>query len=749
MQTVIQKATGNSGSEDRFIELFCDAFGADKGQYVYLQYPMVDIYGRHRTIDFAVNLPDGKVAIEVDGNTWHQPGIVSTEKYHDDLLKQNSMIYEGWRVYRWTSAQIDKSPERVKDELVTFLGQSPLFRYIEDALPPQQGETIELMDHQEEALENLDSMRKAHKTIALLFHATGTGKTVTAVSDAKRFGKRTLFIAHRHELVDQAIKTFQKIWPEVSAGRYEGSIREDDRFVVCGTIQSISQNLDDFNPDDFGYLIIDECHHGTADTYRRIMSYFHPGFTLGLTATPERADGEDLLTVFQNVAHKLDLKTAVELDTLVPVRCIRIRTNIDMHDVRISGFKYNSQDLESTIRVPGRNQLIVDTYCEYVKDKPTVVFCASVKHAEEIAELFQQAGINAMCISGGTKATERKQILADYESGKLPVLCACDLLNEGWDSPHTQVLFMARPTMSKTIYVQQLGRGMRKSPGKDFLMVFDFVDNTNMFNVAYSIHRILGISEYVAGGLVLGTKHGMKMDMDMFRQGQKPEVLVDYPIHMAEYETIDLFNWQEQAKEMLSQIAFTQMVNVQSETIERYIRDGKIVPDMEVPVSEHRSFKFFRKSTVEKYAKIYGWTLITKSNMKEIFLQMVDTMTMSYSYKPVFMLAFLDSMNDAGEARLEDVARSFAAFYEDRLAHGLPAEKKNCIFTKGGYSQKDVERLILSMPFKRYEDMHVMHHSKYLGTLQFYKALVRQLTDEDYAFIRGTCQTAIKKYFQE
>ena len=314
MGKVIQKATGNSGSEDRFIELFCDAFGADKGQYVYLQYPMVDIYGRHRTIDFAVNLPEGKVAIEVDGNTWHQPGIVSTEKYHDDLLKQNSMVFEGWRVYRWTSAQIDKSPDRVKDELVTFLGQSPLFRYIEDALPPQQGETFELMDHQEEALENLDSMRKAHKTIALLFHATGTGKTVTAVSDAKRFGKRTLFIAHRHELVDQAIKTFRKIWPEVSVGRYEGSIREADAFVVCGTIQSVSQNLDDFSPEDFGYLIIDECHHGTADTYRRIMSYFHPEFTLGLTATPERTDGEDLLTVFQNVAHKLDLKTAVELD---------------------------------------------------------------------------------------------------------------------------------------------------------------------------------------------------------------------------------------------------------------------------------------------------------------------------------------------------------------------------------------------------------------------------------------------------
>lgn len=172
----IRKSGGNSGTEDRFIELFCETFGADKGHYVYLQYPLVDIYGGHRTIDFAVSLPDGRVAMEVDGNTWHQPGKISQEKYHDDLLKQNSMVFDGWRVYRWTSAQIEQSPERVKDELVTFLGQSPMFRYIEDTLPTQLGETLELMDHQEEALENLRQMRLDHKTIALLFHAPGRGK---------------------------------------------------------------------------------------------------------------------------------------------------------------------------------------------------------------------------------------------------------------------------------------------------------------------------------------------------------------------------------------------------------------------------------------------------------------------------------------------------------------------------------------------------------------------------------------------
>ncbi len=741
------KNSGNSGPEDRFIELFCETFGADKGQYVYLQYPTVDIYGGHRYIDFAVNLPDGRVAIEVDGNTWHQPGKTSEDKYHDDLLKQNSMIHDGWKVYRWTSSQIEQAPDRVKDELVTYLGQSPLFSYIEDALPPQLGDTFSLMDHQEEALKNLATMREENKSIALLFHATGTGKTITAVSDAKAFGKRTLFLVHRHELVDQAVNAFSRVWPDVSVGRYEGGYHETDTFVVCATIQSVAQNLDNFHPDDFGYMVIDECHHGAADSYKKVMSYFHPEFTLGLTATPERTDGQDLLEIFQNVAHKLDLKSAVELGTLVPVRCIRIKTNIDMRDVRISGFKYNSLDLESTIRIPERNQLIVDTYCEYVKDKPTVVFCASVRHAEEIAERFRSCGVKASCVSGSTKAMERKRILEDYEAGKLPVICACDLLNEGWDSPHTQVLFMARPTMSKTIYMQQLGRGMRKSPGKEFLMVFDFVDNANMFNMPYSLHRLLGIPEYAAGGLVLGEKHGIKYDEDMFRQGRKPEVLVDYPIHVTGFETIDLFNWQDKAKDMISQPGFTQMVTAQSETINRYIREGKITPDMEVPIGEHTSFKFFEKSTVERCAKEFGWTLISKNNIKQVFMDMVETMTMSYSYKPVFLISFLNNMDENGSARLEDVARDFSRFYEERKEKGLSPEKKNCIFTRGGYTQKDVERLILSMPFKRFEDMHAMHHAKHLGTLQFYKSLYKQLSKEDFEHIHICSKSALDKYF--
>ena len=229
-------------------------------------------------------------------------------------------------------------------------------------MPQQEGKAFALMDHQEEALVNLAEMRNRNETIALLYHATGTGKTVTAVSDAKRVGKKTLFLAHTKELVYQAYDTFRELWPEVSVGRMVEGYRDSEAYVICGSVQSATQNLSLFSPEQFGYLVIDECRHGTADTYKKILSYFKPSFTLGLTATSERTDGEDILSIFKNVAHKLDLKTAVESGILVPVRCIRVKTNIDLHDVRSNGFHYNQIDLENKVFVPERNKLIIKTY---------------------------------------------------------------------------------------------------------------------------------------------------------------------------------------------------------------------------------------------------------------------------------------------------------------------------------------------------------------------------------------------------
>ena len=633
------KATSvNSRAEELFVQLFCEAFGPEKTENLQVQYPCVDIYGRHRYIDFALESPESKIAIEIDGETYHNPSKVSENKYADDLLKQNSLIYDNWKVYRWIYSQLEKQPEKVKDELITFLGTSPMFKAFEADLPVQMGQTIELRDYQQEATENLQKMREDGKTIALLYHATGVGKTITAATDAKAVGGRTLFLINALKLASQAKETFAKVWPEATLGEYTGSQKDMTQTVIFATVQSISKDLEKFSPMDFDYLIVDECHHAAANTYQKIFTYFHPKFILGLTATPERSDGEDMLELFQNVAHKMDLKTAVERGVLVPIRCIRVKTNIDLTDVRINGIKYNSQDLESKLFIPERNQLIVDTYLKYVNGKKTVIFCASVDHAAEIAK-------------------------------------------------------------------------------------------------------------YQPMAYVLAPENKRKLDQDMLFQGEKPEAWLDVPIDVSDYEIIDLFNWQNSVKDMISQIEFVRMVDVQSETVERYIKDGKVKPDLSIPFGDKRMFHYFREESIRNIAKQYGWDLITPQNMADKFMKFIETMDMSYSYKPVLLKAIYEYMDSSGRVALPDVVDYFIDFYEDRKAHGMIAEKSTSIYQKGGYTRKDVEKNILSNPFKHFEDMRFLMRCKDVETIEVNPIIFRKLTREDWLHIVDVCDKSLEKYY--
>lgn len=633
------KATSvNSRAEELFVQLFCEAFGPEKTENLQVQYPCVDIYGRHRYIDFALESPESKIAIEIDGETYHNPSKVSENKYADDLLKQNRLIYDNWKVYRWIYSQLEKQPEKVKDELITFLGTSPMFKAFEADLPVQMGQTIELRDYQQEATENLQKMREDGKTIALLYNATGVGKTITAATDAKAVGGRALFLVNALKLASQAKETFAKVWPEATLGEYTGSQKDMTQTVIFATVQSISKDLEKFSPTDFDYLIVDECHHAAANTYQKIFTYFHPKFILGLTATPERSDGEDMLELFQNVAHKMDLKTAVERGVLVPIRCIRVKTNIDLTDVRINGIKYNSQDLESKLFIPERNQLIVDTYLKYVNGKKTVIFCASVDHAAEIAK-------------------------------------------------------------------------------------------------------------YQPMAYVLAPENKRKLDQDMLFQGEKPEAWLDVPIDVSDYEIIDLFNWQNSVKDMISQIEFVRMVDVQSETVERYIKDGKVKPDLSIPFGDKRMFHYFREESIRNIAKQYGWDLITPQNMADKFMKFIETMDMSYSYKPVLLKAIYEYMDSNGRVALPDMVDYFIDFYEDRKAHGMIAEKSTSIYQKGGYTRKDVEKNTLSNPFKRFEDMRFLMRCKDVETIEVNPIIFRKLTREDWLHIVDVCDKSLEKYY--
>lgn len=663
------------------------------------------------------------------------------------------MVYLGWDVYRWAVRQMQTQPDAVKDELQLFLGSHPQFKEIEDYLPAQKakaldGANLELKEHQKSALKALEQMRDNSETIALLYHATGTGKTTTAVLDAKRCGGRVLFIAHTQELVDQAAKRFRELWTNTTVGRYCEVIKQPRAHVVCGSVQSVALHLDEFKDDEFDYLIVDEAHHAAADTYQKILSYFKPAFTLGLTATPERADDKSILEIFKNTAHKLDIQTAVEIGELVPVRCIRIHTNIDLTKVRFNSVQYNIRDLESKIYVPERNRLIVDTWMQYVRDKRTVVFCASVKHAQQIADLFREQGIKSAAVSGSMKQSERREFQEKFVNRDIQVLCACDLLNEGWDCPEIEVLFMARPTMSKVLYTQQLGRGMRLYEGKESLMVFDFVDNASQYNAPYSLHRLFRLKDYQPGALAVAPSGKKTAEDELYARGEKPEALLDWPVDATDYELVDIFNWQEEAAGMISQMEFVRRVDVQTETIERYVREGKLVPDLVVPMSEHRTFKYFKEETLKKYAEQYGWTLIDDNNRKSVFMDMIRQMDMSYSYKPVLMKAILLYADDKGRVKLDDIVAYFRSYYENRRASGLPVEKKNSIFAKGGYTDKEAERNILANPFKRFEDMQMLRHTRTLGIVQVDESVWKHLTKEERAEIAAICDEKLNGYFE-
>jgi superfamily II DNA or RNA helicase len=492
-----ERGATSSAPEDLFTDLFVQVCGPERAGLLAPQHPVTDIYGRSRYVDLALRARGEKIAFEIDGLPWHVPDVVPAEKYEDDLLRQNSLIHQGWRVFRWTDRQVAHEPERVKEQLALFLERVPQILAFDDFLPRQAGEVVQLRAHQDDALLALQRMRDEGKTIALLEHATGAGKTVTAITDARRLGGRTLWLVHRRDLVAQTQREFQRLWPEAVTGRYYGGAHEAEADNLVAAIQSVADHLDEFGSGEFSYLVIDEAHHAAAETYRRILEYFHPQFTLGLTATAERADGQDLLQLFRDCAHRLTLPEAVGRGELVPIRCVRVQTNVDLSKVRYNQVQYNRRDIEETIAIPARDRLIVQTYQDHVPGRKAVVFAVNVRHGEGLAEEFRRSRVPAQSVSGRMPNRERDQCLQAFHEGRLRVLCACDILNEGWDCPDLEVLLMARPTLSRVVYLQQLGRGTRKAPGKECLVVFDFVDNAGRYNQAVSVHRVLGVNRYL------------------------------------------------------------------------------------------------------------------------------------------------------------------------------------------------------------------------------------------------------------
>lgn len=355
-----------------------------------------------------------------------------------------------------------------------------------------------LLPHQKQILDKLRVEREDRGNYKnLIVAATGTGKTVISAFDYQEFARthsraRILFTAHREEILRQSLNTYRSVLQDANFGTlWVGSNRPQEASEYEHLFVSISMfnsRFEEFfallDSDFYDYIVIDEAHHSQADSYRKLFDHFQPQLLVGLTATPERMDGKDLRPDFGNrISAEIRLPQALQAGLLTPFQYLCISDDTDLSDDSLwSGQKYNIERLADKLCAKTRAQLIVDTLHKYLADEYTcraLCFCVNKRHADFMAEQLRLYGFNAQSLTSDTPADERKQLAKDLREGTLHYLCVVDIFNEGVDIPEVDTVLFLRPTESLTIFLQQLGRGLRLSAGKTELTVLDFVAQAN------------------------------------------------------------------------------------------------------------------------------------------------------------------------------------------------------------------------------------------------------------------------------
>lgn len=340
---------------------------------------------------------------------------------------------------------------------------------------------IEPRSVQIEALYALKQAREQGAKKALIQAATGIGKTYLAAFDSKPYA-RVLFLAHRTEILQQAAHSFAQVRGQDSIGFFQADEKNTTADLIFASVATLGQphylTTQYFEPDAFDYIVVDEFHHAVNDTYQRILDYFKPQFMLGLTATPERLDQKDVFALCDyNVPYAISLQEAINKGILAPFHYYGIYDQTD-YEVLPAVRNYSASQLESLYLQNEKRMDLIFRHYQKRGGQKTIAFCASKAHAISMKDYFQKQKIACdVLVSGSGSSKERTRILDRLQNGKIQVLFCVDMLNEGVDVPDVDTVLFLRPTQSPVIFLQQLGRGLRKAAGKDYLTVLDFIGN--------------------------------------------------------------------------------------------------------------------------------------------------------------------------------------------------------------------------------------------------------------------------------
>lgn len=735
MDYIIRVANREENADASPLELlfernFTNVYGMHALKYLWKEYGVADEKGHNYFLDYYVKTKDGDIAVEENGVNYHHPQAIGIERYRKQLQKQNTCTQWGIKLYRFSTEDC-QFESRIEDDIRSFFGKDAS-RFEENGLLVDR--TVKLYDHQVATLQDIEKTRKEGIKTFLIVFPTASGKSKIVEEDMRIFASekvdfKALVLAPNTNIV--------KDWHR----RIDESLREFHDKIEVTTFAYMVRNYTNISSKEYSYIVIDEAHHAVAPMLKRVIQYFTPEFMVGLTATDQRPDKKKLEGVFGSYKTGLSLIQAMEEGIVAQANVYRIETNIDLSHVRFNGKDYINADLEKSIRVTSRNELIVNILQEYfcegeMLNRQGIIFCVNTKHTVEMEKLLNEAGISAKSYTGETKNPDK--VMADFKDKKIRFLCACNMISEGWDYPELGILVMARPTLSKVLYLQQIGRGLRKTAVKKNVFVIDVVDEYGVMARPCSMHSIFQNAMYVPFGNVTRTYAvGDMIEIDGLQE--RVERIVE----------IDINNFEDKYGDYLSQEQLAREFYVSTGTITSWIKKAKIKPTVSYPFGNKQIY-LFSPEDAKQIQMDLEIPEHTDETIKRDFFDFLEERDYSLSYKMPFLLSVLKNMNSIGDANIEEVLDDYIAFYEDRIARGLPVDRKTCPYNAETLKdRKFIKGNMLTNPFEKFERKRFLYHSKDLGMISMNHALFAQMEEKDFRRVREQMVEDLKGYYKE